>query len=41
MKEEEQMKHILDEIWERILEYIGNHKTSEKLFNFDGGEYNS
>jgi hypothetical protein len=41
MKEEEQMKYILDEIWEHILEFIANHKTSEKLFNSDGTPYNS
>jgi uncharacterized membrane-anchored protein len=41
IKEEEQMKHILDELWEHILEFIANHKTSEKLFNFDGTEYKS
>jgi hypothetical protein len=32
MKEEEQMKHILDEIWEHILEFIANHKTTTPLF---------
>jgi hypothetical protein len=39
MKEEEHMKYISDELWEHILEFIANHKTSEKLFIFDGTEY--
>jgi hypothetical protein len=40
VKEEQQMKDILDKIWEHILEYIANHKTTEKLFNFDDTPYN-
>jgi hypothetical protein len=38
---EEQMKHILDEIWEHILEFIDNHKTTIPLFYSDDSENNS
>jgi uncharacterized membrane-anchored protein len=40
-KEEAERQTVLQEIWNHILEFIANHKTSEKLFNFDGTEYNS
>jgi hypothetical protein len=41
-EEEEQMKHILDEIWEHILQFIFNHKTTIPLFYFsDISENNS
>jgi DNA repair ATPase RecN len=39
-KEEVERQSALQEIWNHILEFIANHRTTEKLFNFDGMEYN-
>jgi predicted oxidoreductase len=39
-KEEAERQTALQEIWNHILEFIANHKIIEKLFNFDGTEYN-
>jgi hypothetical protein len=38
-KEEAERQTALQEIWNHILEFIANHKTTEKLFNSDGTEY--
>jgi hypothetical protein len=39
-KEEAERQTALQEIWKYILEFIANYKTTEKLFNADGIEYN-
>jgi dipeptidase len=38
---EEVEKHLILEIWKHILEFIANHKITEKLFYPNSTEYNS